>query len=143
MATSTITPAQNQNEWTEAGSKAADAAASVGQMAGHAANAAGGMAKQAVAAAGQKADDLSVRAGTGTGIDHLGQMIGDKGPKDGLLGSASQAMAQTVQRGGQYLEESKLSGAAADITDLIRRHPVPAIATGIALGFLLGRALRN
>lgn len=141
MATSTITPAQNQNEWTEAANKAADAAASAGQMAGHAANAAGGMAKQAVSAAGQKADDLTALAGSG--IDHLGQMIGEKGPKDGLLGDASQAVAQTVQRGGQYLEDAKLSGAATALTELIRQHPAPAIAIGIALGFLLGRALRN
>jgi hypothetical protein len=141
MSISTLTPKTNRDEWTQAGSKAADAAASAGEMAGHAASAVGAMAQQAVCDVGQKADDLTAQAGSG--IDHLGSLFGEHTPQDGVLGSASQAVAQTVQRGGKYLEEAKLSGTAATLTELIRQHPVAAVVAGIAAGYLVARALRN
>lgn len=141
MSISTVTAGTNHDEWNQAGSKAADAAASVGEMAGHAASAVGEMAQQAVRDVGQTADDLTARAGSG--IDHLGSLLSEHAPQDGVLGSASQAVAHTVQRGGKYLEEAKLSGAAALLTELIRQHPVAAVVTGIAAGYLVARALRN
>lgn len=141
MATATVLPATNNDEWTKAGGNVADAAASVTEMAGHAANAVGNMAKQAASEVGKKADSLTAQAGSG--IEHLGNMLSDNTPHDGMLGAASQAVAQTVQRGGRYLEEAKLSGAAETLTQLVRQHPVAAVMTAVTAGFLIGRALKN
>lgn len=141
MTTDTITSTTRQNEWNQAGQSATDAAASVGEMAEHAACAAGGIVKEAASAVGQQADDLTARAGTG--IDQLGQMLGRNTPQHGVLGNASQAVAHSIQRGGQYLEEAKLSGTASMVTELIRQHPVAAVLTGIAAGFLISRALKD
>jgi len=70
-------------------------------------------------------------------------LLSEHTPRDGVLGSASQAVAHTVQRGGKYLEEAKLSGAMEMLTALIRQHPVAAVMTGIAAGYLVARALRS
>jgi ElaB/YqjD/DUF883 family membrane-anchored ribosome-binding protein len=141
MSNPPVPPKAKRDEWSQAGEKAADTASCAGEMATHAAGAVGDMAKQAACDVGQTADDLTAKAGSN--IERMGQMLSDNTPKDGMLGSASQAVAQSVQRGGRYLEEAKLSGAADSLTELIRQHPVAAIVSGIAVGYLLGRALRS
>ncbi len=141
MANATIAPGASREEWTQAGGKAGDAAAAAGEMASHAASAVGAMARQAVTGVGKQADDLTARAGSE--IEHLGDLLSENTPHDGMLGTASQAVAHSVQRGGQYLEEAKLSGTSAMITELVRQHPVAAIFAGFAAGFLVSRVLRD
>jgi len=110
--------------------KARDAVAGVGEMATHTA-----------AAVGKKADDLT--AGAGTNIKNWGETIAEKGPHQGVLGQATHAVAETLKEGGRYIEEAKLSGMADDVTQMIRRNPIPALFIGIGVGFLLGRAMRG
>ena len=40
----------------------------------------------------------------------------------------------------EHLEDHQLSGIANDLTDMIRRNPVPALLVGIGIGYLLARA---
>jgi hypothetical protein len=49
-------------------------------------------------------------------------------------------VAGALESSGRYLEEQGLSGIGEDLTNLIRRNPLPAILLGIGLGFLLARA---
>jgi len=42
---------------------------------------------------------------------------------------------------GRYLQEEGLKGVAEDMTNLIRRNPLPAMFLGIGLGFILARAI--
>jgi len=110
--------------------KAREAVASVGEMAG-----------QAVSAAGKKADDLTATAGGD--IKKWGEALSEKSPRTGLVGHASQAVAETLKEGGHYLEDAKMSGLTGDVTKLIHRNPVPAVLIGFGVGFILGRALRS
>ena len=127
-------PKADRSEWAQAGDKAADAATSLGEMAGHTAQAVG-------AAASQQADALTASAGSG--IEHLGDMLSENTPHEGLAGSISQAAAHSIQRGGRYLEDAKFSGATASLTELIRQHPLAAVMAGIAAGYLAARALKD
>ena len=43
----------------------------------------------------------------------------------------------------RYLREEGLSGLASDLTDMIRRNPIPALLIGLGVGFLLARALSS
>jgi hypothetical protein len=61
------------------------------------------------------------------------------GAKDGALGTASSSVAKSLERGGHYLRHEGLGGMAKDITNLIRRNPVPALLIGVGIGFLLGK----
>ena len=99
------------------------------------------MASHALTTVGKKADEYAATAGAD--IKKFADTMGEKGPHDGLLGQASQAMAATIKDGGRYLEENKLSGMADDVTHLIQRHPMPAVLICLGLGFMLGRALKD
>jgi hypothetical protein len=82
-------------------------------------------------------------ASAGADIKKWGDTIGSSAPHEGVLGQASQAMADTLREGGKYLEEAKLSGVADDFVNMIRRNPVPAILLGVGVGFILARAMRD
>jgi ElaB/YqjD/DUF883 family membrane-anchored ribosome-binding protein len=123
------------------GHMASQAAASVGTLAKDAASSVGHMASQAASSAGKTADNLTASAGSG--LKKLGDTIGSHTPREGVLGSASQGVANSLREGGRYLEEAKLSGVFEDLTDLVRRNPVPAILIGVGVGFLIGRSMRR
>jgi hypothetical protein len=133
--------AKEDNRATPLLEKVKDAGSQAADMAKAAAASVGEMASQTAAAVGKEANNLT--AGAGTGIKKLGDLIGAKGPHDGVLGSASQAVAETLKEGGQYLEDAKLSGMFEDVTQLIRRNPVPALLVGIGLGIGMGLLLRR
>jgi len=84
-----------------------------------------------------KAEDAT--AAVGNEMKSLGGTIREKGPRDGMLGNASSAVANTLESCGRELQEHGLTGIADDITGTIRRHPVPAVLIGIGLGFMLSR----
>jgi phage-related tail protein len=121
--------------------KAREAGAQALDRAKETASSVGEMVSQAASTVGKTADNLT--SGAGTQLKNLGDTISAHTPQEGMLGSASQAVAGTIKQGGQYLEESGLSGVAEDVTNLIRRNPVPAVLIGVGIGFLLGRALRR
>jgi len=126
-----------------AGDKAKEAAAGVGTKAKEAAQAIGGMVSSAASAAGTAVGNAAERATTaaGSGVRQLGETIKDKGPQGGMFGGATRAVASTLQEGGQYLEQEGFSGMMDDVTELVRRNPLPSVLVGIGIGFLLGRML--
>jgi len=114
---------------SQAMDKARDAASSVGEMVGHTAS-----------NVGRKADDLTSSAGTS--IKNFGDTIREHAPQ-GMLGDAAKTVASTTNQVGRYLEEEGLSGMFDDMTNLIKRNPIPAILVGVGLGVLIGRVMRS
>ena len=110
--------------------RAKDAASAVQERAGHAAS-----------YVGQKAEDAT--SAVGGSLKSLSQTIREKTPSTGMMGNASSAVADSLERTGRYLEEEGLSGMADDITDLIRRNPIPSLLVGVGIGFLLARAMTS
>lgn len=88
---------------------------------------------------GQRADQAA--SGVGERLESLAEGIREKAPQGGMAGQASSAVADKIERTGRYLEEHGLQDIADDLTDVIRRNPIPAVLIGIGIGFLLGRAL--
>jgi hypothetical protein len=70
----------------------------------------------------------------------LAGTIRDNAPRSGVLGDVSGSVASSLESGGRYLEEHGLSGMGKDMTEMIRRNPLPALLVGIGLGYLLARA---
>lgn len=110
--------------------KGKDAASSALKTAGNVASAVGKKAEQATAA-------------VGSGIHSLGETIHESGPHDGLPGRVTGTVADALENTGKYLEEHGLSGIAEDVTNLVRRNPIPALLVGIGVGFLIARATRS
>jgi len=131
-----------------AGQAAQEAAQAVGQKAQDLAHTAGQKVQDAAHkaqdlahTAGQKAEDAT--ASLGGGMKTAADKVRENAPREGMLGRGAEAVASTLERGGEYLQDKNLSGMADDVTDLIKRNPIPAVLLGIGLGFLLGRTLRS
>ena len=122
----------------EAASTAVDTATN---MAKDAASAAGKKASEAASYVGHKADDATMAVGSG--MKSLAGTIRESGPSGGMLGNATSAVASTLESGGRYLEKHGLSGVGEDLTNVIRRNPIPAVLIGIGLGFLVAKATRS
>jgi ElaB/YqjD/DUF883 family membrane-anchored ribosome-binding protein len=119
------------------GQAASDLASSVGQKASDMASNVGKKASDAAASVGEKADDAT--SAVGSGMKSLAGSIREKTPESGMIGGVTGAVADTLERGGDYLQDRQLSGIAEDVTDIVRRHPLPAIFIGVGLGFVLAR----
>lgn len=90
---------------------------------------------------GKKAQQAT--AAIGGGMQSLGETIEQHGPHQGLPGRVSETIADTLESTGRYLEDHNLKGIAEDVTNLIRRNPIPALLVGIGIGFLIARATRS
>jgi len=125
--------------------KAKEAASNFGSKAREAASAVGDMVGSAASTAGSTISKTAERAtsAAGSSVRQLGDTIREKGPQEGVFGGATRAVANTLHEGGKYLEQEGLSGMMEDVTQLIRRNPVPAIFVGLGIGFLIGRTLRS
>jgi hypothetical protein len=128
VASSTTQRAQ-EAAWGAA-QKAKDMASSVGQS-----------ASEMASNVGQKAEDAT--SSVGGGMRSLAGTLRENLPHEGMLGSASSAVAETLDRGGRYLQEEGLRGVGEDLTNLIRRNPIPALLIGIGVGFLIARSMRS
>jgi hypothetical protein len=91
--------------------------------------------------AGTKVEDAV--SAVGSGMESLSGTIRQNAPREGVLGTAACSVADTLESGGRFLRQEGLSGAADEITSLIRRNPIPAVLIGIGIGFLLSRATRS
>jgi len=98
-------------------------------------------ASEAASYVGKKADDAT--SAVGAGMKSVAQTIRENTPDRGVLGNATSAVADTLEQGGRYLQEQGLGGIGTDMTNLIRRNPVPAVLIGIGFGFLLARVLTS
>lgn len=112
----------------------------------------GDKAKDAASTVSQKAEDLASNVGhkaedattaVGDSMKNLASSIREKAPQGGFVGSASSTVADTLESGGRYLQEEGLSGIADDLTNLIKRNPIPALLVGIGLGYMIARATRS
>lgn len=141
MSTSKVAPNANKSDWSQTTEDAKKVAASVGEMASHAATAVGHIASQTASDVGRSAD--SVAASAGVGIQGLGERISQNTPHSGIIGNASQSVADSVRRGGQYIEHAKLSGMTDDVANLIRQNPISSVLIGIGLGWFVARNMRS
>jgi len=126
---------------SQAYDKAKDVASQAYDKAKESASSVGEMVSGAASSVGKKAEDLTASAGSS--IRQFGDTLSQKAPHEGMLGNASQTVANTLRDSGKYIEEAGLKGMTEDVTELIRRNPFPAVLVGLGIGFLIGRALRS
>jgi hypothetical protein len=58
-----------------------------------------------------------------------------------VAGAAATAVTGRAAGLGTYVQEKGLQGISGDLTDLIRRYPVPALLVGLGIGYVLGRTV--
>jgi len=79
----------------------------------------------------------------GEQLGSLAGMIRDKATGEGTVGRAATAVAETLGEAGAYLQEQKVEHVMENVTDLIRRYPVPSLLIGLGVGYLLARSMRR
>jgi len=137
-----------RNKTQDAAGKAQDAAgkaveaghAAVGVAADKAREVAGEAyraGQHAAHAVGNAAENATNRVGES--IQNLAQSVRQHVPDSGMLGSAAGTVASGLEQGGRYIQEEGLSGMTDDLTNLIKKNPIPALLIGIGVGFLLAR----
>jgi len=94
-------------------------------------------AQQAAHSVGNAAETATSRVGEG--MQNLAQTVRQRGPDAGVLGSAADTVADTLEQGGRYIQSEGLSGMTDDLTTQIKRNPIPALLVGIGFGFVLAR----
>jgi len=137
----TVALEKTKEAGAEAFGKVKEAGAQVLGKAKEAAGAVGDVAVETASAVGKKADDMTAAAGHE--IREFGETMGKRAPHEGLAGQASQAVADTIKGGGQYIEEHKLTGMAHDVEQVIKAHPIPALLICFGIGYCLGRAMKD
>jgi hypothetical protein len=121
--------------------KAQDTASTLMDKAKQAAGTVADKAKDVASAVGDRAE--SATHAVGSGMQSLAGTIRDRAPQSGIIGGAASGVAGALDRGGRYLEEQGLGGMGEDLTNMIRRNPIPALLIGVGLGFLLARMTRS
>jgi hypothetical protein len=132
--------------------KARQAGSAVTGLAGEAVSELAGKAREVAATAFQTAGNVASTVGqtaqqatsaVGTGIKSLGGTVRENLPHSGMLGTASSTVAETLENTGQYVEEQGLTGIGRDVTNLIRRNPIPALFVGVFIGYMIARITRS
>lgn len=77
----------------------------------------------------------------GHGVTNLAGKMREHPPAQGKLGDTWLKMADGLEKGGHYLDESRFSDMQHDATELIRKYPTQSLVAGLAFGFLLGATL--
>ncbi len=118
-----------------------NAAKQAGENVQQTASAAMGKAQEMASSAGRKVDEAATNLGER--VQSAAGALRERGPQEGMLGSATGAIADRLDSAGRYLQEEGLVGMAEDVTELIRRNPIPSMLIGIGIGFLLAKMLRR
>src|SRR5919197_3807274 len=82
-------------------------------------------------------------AAVGEQLGSLADVIRDKAPHEGTAGRAASAVAEKLGAAGSYLQETKVEHVAGDVTDLIRRYPMPALLMAFGVGYFVARSTRR
>ncbi len=117
------------------------AASQTGENVQQAASTAMSKAQELASTASRKVDEAT--AALGERVQSAASTIRDRGPHEGMLGTATSAVADSLENTGRYIQEEGVLGMVEDLTELIRRNPIPAMMVGIGIGFLLAKVTRR
>jgi len=57
--------------------------------------------------------------------------------------TAQEKVVDAYDQSRKYLQQSSFRDMAGDVTDLIGRHPLPAVLVGLGIGYMLGRMVSS
>jgi ElaB/YqjD/DUF883 family membrane-anchored ribosome-binding protein len=118
--------------------KAREMAGTVVDRTKDAASNAADTAREWASTAGKKAEDAF--GSVGSGMTSLAGTVRENLPHEGMMGQASEYVADALESGGRYIQQEGFSGMADDVTNLIRKNPIPALLVGIGIGYLIARS---
>ena len=119
----------------EAGKYVADTANSVASSAMHS-------AENAATYVGEKVGDA--KSAVGGGIKSAGESLRSAAPQeDGTMHDAACSVADSLENAGKYIQDHDFAAISEDVTNVIRRNPIPSVLIAAGVGFLLAKALTS
>jgi ElaB/YqjD/DUF883 family membrane-anchored ribosome-binding protein len=76
-------------------------------------------------------------------MKNLAGTIRQSAPGEGVMGSVGSSVADTLESSSQYLQQHGLGDMADDVTNMVRRNPIPAMLVCVGIGFCLGQLLSS
>jgi hypothetical protein len=137
------------NSFGQAANSAAENAKSVAGTVGEAVKrTTSNLASEGQHAAQQAASYVTERIGdateaVGNQFKAAGDTIRHNVPQQGTLGQASTALAKSLEDTGEYIKREGMEGMAADMSNMIRRNPIPSMLFGVGIGYLLAHATKS
>jgi hypothetical protein len=143
MANTSTGPKGNMKDRPEetTAQKAQELASDLAHKAQETASNVAGKAQNLAGAAADRADDAI--SAVGERMSGLASTIRQSGPREGVLGSATGTVADTLKSSGDYLREHGLGDMANDMTNLVKRYPVQSLLVGFGFGLLIGMTLSS
>jgi hypothetical protein len=132
---------QAQNTASNLGQKASDAATDVANKTREAASTLAQRAENVADKAEEKTD--SALSAVGQKMSSLAGSIRSHAPHEGVIGSTATTVAESLESGGRYLQESGVRAMGDDLAAVVRRNPIPSVLAVFGVGFLLGMAARR
>jgi ElaB/YqjD/DUF883 family membrane-anchored ribosome-binding protein len=85
------------------------------------------------------------RENAAKGLHRAASAIQDSAGKlgSGRASDAARKVADGIDSTASYIEEHDFADMGKDVMNVCRRHPAEAIITSLAIGFLVGRALKR
>lgn len=117
------------------------AASQAGDSVQQAASAAMNKAQELASTASKRVDEAT--AALGERVRSAAGSLRERGPHEGMLGTATSTVADSLENTGRYIQEEGVMGMAEDVTELIRRNPIPAMLVGIGIGYMLAKVFRS
>jgi len=79
-----------------------------------------------------------------TAVDrNLQSALRDRVPASGKVNEIATATADKIENTARYLRENNTSDMVAGMETLVRRNPGASLAAALAVGFLIGTAMRK
>ena len=75
----------------------------------------------------------------GKRVEAIGKSVRRTVSSEGAVGGVVASAANTFEGAGAYLQEVKWENMVEDLTNLIRRYPLPSLLIGLGVGYLLAR----
>ncbi len=95
--------------------------------------------KVAMTGVAKFADDATTALGRK--LRDVGQSMSQRDSMMGVGSAASFAAGHGLEKAGKYLVNEGFEGTVNDLGEQVKKNPLPFIAVGIGLGFLIGRFL--
>lgn len=104
-----------------------------------------GDAKQTAEGATSSASTIASQpiSAVGEKIGSLAGVIREKAPHEGAVGTAATTVAEKLDAAGSYLQAKNLDHMMGDLSDVLRRYPIPSLLVGLGIGYLLARSTRR
>lgn len=107
-----------------------------------------GMASQAKTTAADwgrnatTAVDRNLQSAAGA-LQNTANALRDRAPASGKVNDIATATADKIENTARYLREHDTRDMVAGVESIVRKNPGPSLAAALAVGFLIGTAMRK